>query len=87
MTFYDKVGADQYQTGVAYHQRHFLFISWSAFNSLSRMSSLCHITLTSFTHVLSPIALPHHINIICPCAVANNFTTSHQLHLPMCCRQ
>ena len=43
MTFCDKVGADQYQTGDAYRQRQFLFISWSAFNSLSRMSSLCHI--------------------------------------------
>jgi hypothetical protein len=43
MTFCDKVGADQYQTGDAYRQRQFLFITWSAFNSLSRMSSLCHI--------------------------------------------
>jgi hypothetical protein len=40
MTFYDKVGADQYQTGDAYRQRHSLFISWSAFNSLSLSSEL-----------------------------------------------
>jgi hypothetical protein len=52
MTFYDKVGADQCQTGDAYRQRHFLFISWSAFNSLSRMSSLCYATCRLFHDIL-----------------------------------